>query len=117
MQFRNSPPYAAMLAVISLSAHAEERPVAVPSGGTPPYISTFNGYRPFEDLKVGNWRSVNDRVLAVGGHAGALRPAASTPAAPAGAPAATDEQPVAAPRPGVTTHPGHPAVPPAGRRP
>lgn len=117
MQIRNLPPCAAMLALISLSAQAEERAVATPSGGTPPYSSILEGYRRFEELKVGDWRTANERVLAVGGHAGALRPTASAPAIPAGLPSATDERPAAEPRPRVTTHPGHSAMPLDGRQP
>lgn len=37
------------------------------------YRSAFEGYRYFGDVKVGNWRDLNDEVARVGGHVGIMR--------------------------------------------
>lgn len=46
-----------------------------PAAKVPPtaYRSAFEGYRPFADQEVGDWRKANEEVGAAGGHAG-MRP-------------------------------------------
>jgi hypothetical protein len=52
------------------------------------YRSAFEGYRPFAEQDLANWRRSNDDVGAAGGHAGLLRgqgPGAQTTKPPPGA--------------------------------
>lgn len=46
-----------------------------PKAKVPPveYRSAFEGYRPFAEQDLANWRRSNDEVGAAGGHAGLLR--------------------------------------------
>ena len=46
-----------------------------PAAKVPPaaYGSAFEGYRPFADQALGDWRKANEEVGAAGGHAG-MRP-------------------------------------------
>ena len=68
-----------------------------PAAATPAvaYQSTFEGYRPFREEPIANWRALNAEVGAVGGHvgimggagghgAGAAKPAAAKPGASEG---------------------------------
>jgi len=73
----------------------------------PVYSSAFSGYRPYRSDGAQNWRSINERVKAVGGHAGSLR--SDSPAvSPEERPAAAPREPVrATPAPAHTGHAGH----------
>ena len=69
-----------------------------PKASAPPlrYQSAFADYKPWRDLKPGDWRSINDAVAGAGAHHGHSmatpqapdppKPSASTPAAPGGKP-------------------------------
>jgi hypothetical protein len=81
-------------AVFPASAEGPNRPDPLdPAIASPPdYRSAFEGFQGFRAQGAGDWRGANDRVGAVGGHAGALRdgataasPVPSRPAAPPGA--------------------------------
>lgn len=39
---------------------------------TPPYRSAFQDFKPFAETRDADWRAANERVLATGGHGGAL---------------------------------------------
>lgn len=39
---------------------------------TPPYRSAFEDFKPFAETRETDWRAANERVLATGGHGGAL---------------------------------------------
>jgi|SRR5688572_31586736 hypothetical protein len=81
-------------AVLSLPVLAFAQQSLDPADAKPPaqplrYESAFADYRPWQDVKPGNWRQLNDNLAPApgkaGGHAGhgAASPAASA-AAPAG---------------------------------
>ncbi|MBU6438148.1 MAG: hypothetical protein KGJ44_03095 [Betaproteobacteria bacterium] len=81
-------------------ASAQLRAPAPPSDPLP-YVSAFDGYRPYRDVAPGNWAALNAQVGRIGGwrtyarEAQAPDPATTSPApAPTGQPAA---QPEAAP--------------------
>ena len=57
-----------------LTARAQSSPQQ-DATASQPYRSAFEGYRPFNEAKVGNWRELNDEVSRVGGHAGAMKAA------------------------------------------
>ena len=80
-------------------------PAPTDPGATVPgveYQSVFSDYRPYADETVSDWRSINEEVARVGGHAGVVRgasghanPAQVKPAQPtAEAPAAQAHPPV-----------------------
>lgn len=62
------------------------------------YQSAFADYKPWQDIKPGNWRQLNDNLVPApgkaGGHAGhsSSAPAAPSPATKASAPAAPAHQ-------------------------
>ncbi len=70
-----------------------------------PYISAFDGYRSFRAGTIGDWRSINDAVGAVGGHSGSLREKQTTSPKKD----AAEPRPPAVPREPVETAPlgGH----------
>lgn len=95
---------------------AAEFQAADPAAPTPPvtYRSGFEGYKPFREEPVANWRGLNDEVRDVGGHAGifggaghggnaASKPAPQPigPTPPAPGPSAVRDAPEA---PGATPH-------------
>lgn len=49
-----------------------------PSAAVPPtaYRSAFEGYRPFADAQVQDWRKANEQAGALGGHKGHVAPPA-----------------------------------------
>lgn len=61
------------------------------------YQSAFADYKPWQDVKPGNWRQLNDNVApkpgASSGHAGHGSAQPATPAAPAAAPAPAMKSP------------------------
>lgn len=90
----------------SASSQAEDSSAAAPALR---YSSAFSDYKPWQDIKPGNWRQLNDALVATpagqaGAHAGHAVPAASggTPPAPARA------TPSAAPHGGHSMHGGKP---------
>jgi hypothetical protein len=93
---------AAVLAAAPLCALAQ---ASSPTGSASPkpaakaaYTSAFDGYRRFDDQKVGRWRDANDNVGRIGGWQAYAREAAGEAAAPAPA------QPASVPH---DAHPGH----------
>lgn len=77
------------------------------------YRSTFSDYQPWQDVQPGNWRQLNDALVATpAGHAGAhgghamLPTPGRTPAAPAAA--TLSATPSAAPHTGHSMHGGKP---------
>lgn len=75
-------PPAALLALVALAA-------ALPLRAEPLYRSAFESARPHADPKPVEWRTANEQVGALGGHAGHLRaskaePGPEAPAGPAG---------------------------------
>jgi hypothetical protein len=85
---------------VAVGAQVQRADPADFSTKAPPlqYRSVFEGYRPFAEQEVGNWRKANEEVGAAGGHAGhgagqsrAEKPAAKPQQGQAGkAPAAKD---------------------------
>lgn len=81
--------------------------IAQPSNPAPPeassqplrYQSAFADYKPWQDIKAGEWRRLNDNLAAkagtAGGHAGHGSAAPATPAQPP------------ASQPAAPAHPGH----------
>lgn len=82
----------------SSPAVAASTEVAVPAAQ---YRSAFEGYRPFREEPVADWRAVNEEVGRVGGHIGIMRP----PSGPAGR--AESGQPPARGAPQAPTGHGH----------
>lgn len=80
---------AAILAVGGIHA-AHAQPASAPAaasgdGARPiavaPYRSAFEGFRPWRDEELQDWRRVNDEMKQLGGHNGHLRaPPAAKPA-------------------------------------
>lgn len=65
----------------SAAAQNPARPdPADPKASAPvrPYVSAFEGYRPYDDPEIARWRAVNEEMGRLKGHAGHI---------PAGAPA------------------------------
>jgi len=61
------------LATASSAALAAEPTVpVVVAPQSPPYVSAFDGYRPFKDEPVGSWRDANIEMGKLGGHIGQL---------------------------------------------
>lgn len=94
--------YIVPVTLIAIPAFAQEgassrSPVDATSTGLPSYRSAFESYKPFQPAQTPAWRQANDRVLSVGGHAGALREAPANPA--------PSETPSASPRPPVQSVP------------
>ncbi|PZP91369.1 MAG: hypothetical protein DI587_35520 [Variovorax paradoxus] len=72
------------------------------------YQSAFSDYKPWQDLKPGNWRQLNDALVATpagktGGHAGHAMPSAS-----GGTAAPAPSTPLATPHGGHPKHGGKP---------
>lgn len=92
-----------LYAPLLLAAEAEPTDA---SASVPPstYHSVFEGYRPFKDATLANWRALNEEVGRAGGHIGILREAGKQAAKPA--PAEPGQEPVrgAPTAPGVKTH-------------
>ena len=59
------------------AVHAAPPPAADAAGPAPAtsYRSAFDGYRPFREEAVTDWRALNDEVGRVGGHVGIMRDA------------------------------------------
>lgn len=74
-----------LLAIAQQSATPADPPKA--PAATLPYHSAFADYKPWQDIKPGNWRQLNDALNAGAGHAGhgAPQPAAARPAPAASA--------------------------------
>ena len=79
------------MAQTSLSWAAEASP-ADPAAPAPAatYQSAFEGYQPYRDEPIKDWRAVNDEVARIGGHIGIFRSSGghAGPVPAAGAPAA-----------------------------
>lgn len=82
---------------LPLLAHAQPRvEPADAQAPAPPlrYQSAFAGYKPWQEVKPGNWRQLNDDLATPpgtpsghSGHGATTRPATTAPAAPTAAPA------------------------------
>lgn len=59
------PPAAAQNAAVA-------SPVVLQPPQAAPYRSAFDSFKPFNETREADWRAANDRVLATGGHGGAL---------------------------------------------
>jgi len=87
---------ALLLAGAAFAQSAGRTNPADPQASVPPveYRSAFDGYRPFADEDLRDWRKSNDEVGAAGGHAGhppgqgsgqqASKPRAGKPESPGG---------------------------------
>lgn len=89
----------------STSSQAEDVNAAAPPLR---YQSAFSDYKPWQDIKPGNWRQLNDALAATpagqaGAHAGHAMPAAS-----GGAPVPAPAGPSATPHGGHSMHGGKP---------
>jgi len=87
---------------LPLLAFAQQRPDAANARGqaTPlRYLSAFADYRPWQDIKPGNWRKLNDDLVAGAGSAGAHATHGMHDAAPA--------TPAKASAPTAPAHQGH----------
>jgi hypothetical protein len=76
------------------AAQGSARPDPADSRASVPpveYRSAFEGYRPYADQPLRDWRKSNDEVGAAGGHAG-HRPAQNPGVPPAGSKAAPAQQ-------------------------
>ena len=72
MSLRSSIAAAALLAAAALPHAAAQTAAAPEAAASAPrtpgaYRSAFDGYRPFGDQPVGNWRDANDTVGRIGG--------------------------------------------------
>lgn len=59
-------------AVPASAADIKAADPAAPSPGVT-YRSGFDGYKPFRDEAIGDWRGLNSDVREIGGHAGIFR--------------------------------------------
>jgi hypothetical protein len=86
--FRLAPAVALSLPLLA-GAQQSPPPSAKASAPTLPYRSAFADYKPWQDIKPGNWRQLNDTLTsgAAGGHAGHGATPAAKPAPAASAPA------------------------------
>lgn len=100
-------PALALCLPLGVPAQSASTPAEVSSAATPAlrYRSAFSDYKPWQDIQPGNWRQLNDALVApsagqAGAHAGHATPAPSgaTPAVPA----------QAAPHGGHSMHGGKP---------
>lgn len=100
--------FSALAASLPLAAQpAASYPAPAASAAAPAYQSAFEGYRPFEDGKVQDWRKSNDTVREIGGwraYAREMRGGAQAPASGASAPHRGSSQPEPA---AVDPHAGH----------
>ena len=110
---RRLAPVVALCLPFSALAQATRPDPADPKTAAPAlrYPSAFSDYRPWQDVKPGDWRALNDalRAQASGGgaHAGHAMPMAMPPAAPA-VPASAPKAPApAASAPGGHAHHHH----------
>ena len=113
--FHRLAPAVALCLPLLASAQAGRTDPTDARAPAPPlrYTSAFADYKPWQDIKPGDWRAVNDGVRAAasagapnagqGGHAGHAGHAA--PASPAAAPAPA--QKASAPAPATPGHAGH----------
>ena len=87
---------ALLLAGAAVAQNAERPNALDPRAKTPPlqYQSAFDGYRPFAEQELRDWRRANDAVRDAGGHAG------HQPGQGAG-------QPASKPQPGTPEGSGH----------
>lgn len=79
-----------LLPIFSFSGYAAAQIPASPSqvantstASSPPYQSAFEGYQPYAEEKIANWKSANDTVERVGGwreYAKQAQQPANTPA-------------------------------------
>lgn len=102
---RRLAPVVALCLPFSALAQAARPDPADPKTTAPAlrYSSAFADYRPWQDVKPGDWRALNDTLRAQasggGGHAGHAMPMAMPPAATPPAPKA--------PRPAASAPGGH----------
>lgn len=89
---------AVALSLPLLAAAQQSTPPSLKESAPPlPYQSAFANYKPWQEIKPGNWRQLNDTLTAgggtTGGHAGhgatptAAQPSAAKPAPATSAPA------------------------------
>lgn len=75
------------LTVLSASlAHAQIAPkpsTAQPAADVAPYRSAFEGYQPYTEEKITNWKAANEKVDAIGGWREYARQAQQMPNTPA----------------------------------
>jgi hypothetical protein len=94
------------LAALSAGAAAQDQPRLDPNDPQAKvpaveYRSAFEGYRPFADPQVGDWRKANQEVGSAGGHAG--HKPGQKPGQPTSRPAAGETKDA----PGSKGHEGH----------
>ena len=114
--FQRLAPAVALCLPLLASAQAGRTDPTDARAPAPPlrYISAFADYKPWQDIKPGDWRAVNDGVRnaasqggSPAGHAGH-----AAPASPAAAPAPAQKASVPAPAtPGHAGHHGHGSKP------
>jgi hypothetical protein len=81
----------ALAAASSAALAAESTVPVVAAPQSPPYISAFDGYRPFKDEPVGSWRDANTEMGKLGGHVGHL--GTTKPAEPSASGALSPDMP------------------------
>lgn len=94
MKFPHAGQALALALCLPLASLAQPSPASSAGTGSSPslrYQSAFEGYRPYEDVKPGNWKALNDSIAESGGMSMAMPmdkeqssssgPAASTPSA------------------------------------
>lgn len=98
--------------VLSLPLAAFAQHMAAVSAGTPPpplpYPSAFSDYKPWADIKPGNWRQLNDDLGKPSGSSGHGTGAASAPDAQARRPGHAMPMPMSEAHQGHQGHRGHP---------
>jgi hypothetical protein len=86
--FQRLAPAMALCLPLLATAQQASSPADAKAAGQPlRYQSAFSDYKPWQDIKPGDWRQLNDSVAPKdgksGGHAGHGAAPASAPAAPA----------------------------------
>ena len=92
---RLAPALALCLPLLAVAQQRAEAPDAKSPATPLRYQSAFANYKPWQDIKPGHWRQLNDNLVAgsSGGHSmHGMGAAASAPAAQASAPAAPAPQ-------------------------
>lgn len=101
-----------LVASAATQAHAQTAARSAPSvssaeEGGPAYRSTFEGYQPFSDEKVGSWRESNDTVGRIGGWRAYAKEARQQPEQSGTAPTAAPRAPAKTQELTTDPHAGH----------
>lgn len=85
-----------MLAPAALAQQSARPAPADPAATVPAveYRSVLDGYQPYRDQEIADWRAVNDEVTRAGGHVGIMGGAGHGASTPAPSPSAEGQPPV-----------------------